>query len=776
MAQISFRILGNPASSGGYTPLISKGEPLEADKVEIPYPNYTTDGECYGIKIYPDVVSYALYTNPIKVTSFDGNRSAALNIYLYIPKGYIVTFDGQEVSPKRILDRLSEEFYTQFMTKKGGATSATWNYKTQAIEDFSESKSLFVNIINDYILQEKKQRSLVMSGHTNANVIVGSNNNIALLMLDPYYEQLSSYDRLIIIENGESNNDTVSLAIPRPKTYEVYVNSCYFCQIKSDTQAITTNYQPMYSYKIAENYSFTLQDVKKGMFAERVKIDDINETVNCSVPEKDKVTEWIVIINVDGKPAEPAFKEQLYRTMYRENSGTTKRIESDKIKLIGAEIEKKWVFKGIKQEGYEVAISNDNLKRETILSYTKKDVIPKTPVQIKPTQGGGSTISKIQKNESSTIKFSLNDKDNEYSESDFSGTKLTVKSENHDIIISFYLKSNVKKGIHIFEDDVEVEHYIADKIFNNRIHVKSKNFTFECNIDRKGREIRLTPEELPFFKRLRKKWWFKMLIILLLCVISGGIGFYVNNILLQNKRESIGISDFNVQSKGYILNGKVYKDDDTSLGYILESNIYRTQNTDDEIVGVYNHEYKVLTLGNPKTKISQDVIQPGTSVQPTVPGTAQPNVTNPSQPEQLSPEQSKKLQTESTAWMSKIKDGTITFDEIEQCRQWANENSTAPQVSIIKTCCDKISKVKDFILSIQLNTQYKVVKNNASALNNECFQEQYKDYLRPYRVILQKFIPTTNVTKESIDNLIYNIGLINENQGISSFNQINNPK
>ena len=36
MAQISFRILGNPASSGGYTPLISIGEPLEADKVEIP--------------------------------------------------------------------------------------------------------------------------------------------------------------------------------------------------------------------------------------------------------------------------------------------------------------------------------------------------------------------------------------------------------------------------------------------------------------------------------------------------------------------------------------------------------------------------------------------------------------------------------------------------------------------------------------------------------------------------------------------------------------------
>ena len=146
MAQISFRILGNPASSGGYTPLISKGEPLEADKVEIPYPNYTTDGECYGIKLYQDVVSYALYTNPVKVTSFDGNRSAALNIYLYIPMGYIVTFEGEVVSPKHILDRLSEEFYTQFMTMKGGAGSATWSYKTQNIEDFSESKSLMILI------------------------------------------------------------------------------------------------------------------------------------------------------------------------------------------------------------------------------------------------------------------------------------------------------------------------------------------------------------------------------------------------------------------------------------------------------------------------------------------------------------------------------------------------------------------------------------------------------------------------------------------------------
>lgn len=774
MAQISFRILGNPASFGGYTPLISKGEPLEADKIEIPYPSYTTDSECYGLKIYQDVVSYALYTNPIKVTSFDGNRSAALNIYIYIPKGYIVSFEGKEVSPKHILDRLSEEFYTQFMTMKGGTGSAIWSYKTQTIEDFSESKTLFVDIINEYTLQEKKQKYIVMSGPANAyaNVIVGSKNIIEQLMLDPHYEQLSSYDRLIIVENGESNIDTLSLTVPRPKTYKVYVNNSFIGQIKSDSQTITTDYQPSESYKIAENYSFTLQDVKEGNFANKVKIDDVNEIIYCYVTEKDKEFEWSVIIRIDGKPADLAFKEQLYRKIYLESSGATKWIVSDRFKLVGAEINKKWNFRNLEQNGYDVHYNMDESKRTIFLSYTKKVEVSTASVQLKPTQGSGTAVSKISKKEYAIIRFSINDEDDEYLQTDFDGTKLIIESGNQKIIISLYLKLSNKKSIHTFEDNVEVEPFIADKILNNRMQVKSKKFTYKCRINHKEKVIQLIPEELSFFNRPKVEWWTKKLIIFLLCVISGGIGFYANSILLQNERESIEISEFNAQSKGYILKDEVYMDNGTLLGYILESNIYRTPNTVDEIIGVYNHKDKVLTVKNPKAEIAQNVTQPGTSVQPDAPSTGQPTVTNPPQSEQSKDIQ--KLNNELNTWMKKIKEGTITFDEIEQCQQWANENSTASQVSIIKTCCDKIKKVKDFILSITLNTSYETIKDEASALNSECFQEPYKAYLKHYRIILQKFIPTTNVTKDSIEELIYNVGLKNQEQGISSFNQINN--
>lgn len=779
MAQISFRILGNPASSGGYTPLISKGEPLEADKVEIPYPNYTTDGECYGIKLYQDVVSYALYTNPVKVTSFDGNRSAALNIYLYIPMGYIVTFEGEVVSPKHILDRLSEEFYTQFMTMKGGAGSATWSYKTQNIEDFSESKSLFVKIINEYTLQEKKQKYIVMNGPTEAyaNVIVDSENNIAQLMLDPNYEQLSSYDRLFIVGNGETNSDTLSLTVPRPKIYKIYVNNSFVGQIKSDLQTITTNYQPTYNYKTAENYSFTLQDIRGGKFADRVTIDDINEVVNCIVIEKDKVVEWSVIIHVDGKPADPAFKEQLYKTIYLESSGAIKHIASDRIKLVGAEISKNWGFKNQEQNGYNVLFEKDESKRIILLSYTKKVVAPITSAQPKPIQRGGTNTTRVQKNEYSIIKFSLDDKNNEYSESDFRGTKLIIEKGTQNIIIPFYLKPYKKKGIHIFEDDVEVEHFIADKIFNNRIYVKSKNFTYECNIDRKGREIYLIPEKLPFFTRLKKKWWFKMVIILLLCIISGGVGSYVNNMLLENKKETIEISDFNAKFKGYILNGQVFMNDGKPLGYILESNIYRSTNVNDEILGVYNHEGKMLTIGNPKSKSVQSEQQPSTQKEPDTPSTDPISETNPSQPEvpvtpAPSGQDSQKLKNESIAWLNKIKKGTIQFDEIGQCSDWANQNPTAPKASQIKSYCVKINKVKEFILSITCNSEYEDVKNRAFTLNSECYNVEPRKDLRPYRVILQKFIPTQTVTKESIDALIYNIGSKNEKNDITSFSHI----
>lgn len=757
MAQISFRILGNPASSGGYTPLISKGEPLEADKVEIPYPNYTTDGECYGIKLYQDVVSYALYTNPVKVTSFDGNRSAALNIYLYIPMGYIVTFEGEVVSPKHILDRLSEEFYTQFMTMKGGAGSATWSYKTQNIEDFSESKSLFVKIINEYTLQEKRQKHIVMNGPTEAyaNVIVDSENNIAQLMLDPYYEQLSLFDRLFIVGNGETNSDTLSLTVPRPKIYEIYVNNSFVGQIKSDLQTITTNYKPTYNYKTAENYSFTLQDIRGGKFADRVTIDDINEVVNCIVKEKDKVVEWSVIIHVDGKPAESAFKEQLYKTLYLESSGATKYIESDRIKLVGAEISKKWKLKNQEQNGYNVLVEKDESKRIISLSYN---------------------TTRVQKNEYSIIKFSLDDKNNEYSESDFRGTKLIIKQGTQNIIIPFYLKPYKKKGIHIFEDDVEVEHFIADKIFNNSIYVKSKNFTYECNIDRKGREIYLIPEKLPFFTRLKKTWGFKMVIILLLCIISGGVGFYVNNMLLQNKKETIEISDSNKKYKGYILNGQVFSNDGEPLGYILESNIYRSTNVNDEILGVYNHVGKMLTKGNPKSKSVQNEPQHSTQRKPNTPITDPISETNPSQPEvpvtsAPSGQNSQQLTNESEDWLKKIKDGTIQFDEIGQCTVWANNNPTAPNASLINSYCVKINKVKEFILSIKCNSEYTEVTNKASDLNDEC-KVYPMENLRPYRIILQYFIPAIVKNRDAIENNILIVGQKNEKKEITSFTQL----
>lgn len=776
MAQISFRILGNPASSGGYTPLISKGEPLEADKVEIPYPNYTTDGECYGIKLYQDVISYALYTNPVKVTSFDGNRSAALNIYLYIPMGYIVTFEGEVVSPKHILDRLSEEFYTQFMTMKGGAGSATWSYKTQNIEDFSESKSLFVKIINEYTLQEKKQKYIVMNGPTEAyaNVIVDSENNIAQLMLDPNYEQLSSYDRLFIVRNGETNSDTLSLTVPRPKIYKIYVNNSFVGQIKSDLQTITTNYQPTYNYKTAENYSFTLQDIRGGKFADRVTIDDINEVVNCIVIEKDKVVEWSVIIHVDGKPADPAFKEQLYKTIYLESSGAIKHIASDRIKLVGAEISKNWGFKNQEQNGYNVLFEKDESKRIILLSYTKKVVAPITSAQPKPIQGGGTNTTRVQKNEYSIIKFSLDDKNNEYSESDFRGTKLIIEKGTQNIIIPFYLKPYKKKGIHIFEDDVEVEHFIADKIFNNRIYVKSKNFTYECNIDRKGREIYLIPEKLPFFTRLKKTWWFKMVIILLLCIISGGVGFYVNNMLLQNKKETIEISDFNAKFKGYILNGQVFMNDGKPLGYILESNIYRSTNVNDEILGVYNHEGKMLTIGNPKSKSVQNEPQPSTQREPDTPSTDPTSLNSSSHPEKPvtsapSGQDSQKLKNESIAWLNKIKDGTIKFDEIGQCTDWANNNSAAPNVTTIKNYCSKIQAVKDFLLSINLNSSTSEIIEKAKELNGQC----PGDNLKKYRIILQKFYlrETGETDEQYMEKISKRIFSVTETE-ITSFTQL----
>ncbi len=769
MAQISFRILGNPTSSGGYTPLISKGEPLEADKVEIPYPSYTTDSECYGLKIYQDVVSYALYTNPVSITSFDGNRGAALNIYIYIPKGYVATYEGNEASPKQILDRLNEEFYTQFMTMKGGVGSATWSYKTQTIEEFSESKALFVDIINEYTLQEKKQKNVVMNGSIGdyANVVVGSRNNIEKLMLDPYYVQLSSYDRLIIVENGETNVDTLPLVIPRPKIYKLYINNNFSGrQIKSDSETITTEYKSPNSYKIADNYSFTLREVKEGKFAEKVRIDDINETVHCIVPEKDKVTEWSLVIKVDGKLAEQAFKEKLYNTIQVYISGNIKRIESGKIIFVGAEIEKQCIIRNKEQDGYVVAECRDSSNKTITLAYTKKVVPQKTLVHTTSYNDDCSTLPKIAKETNSKIKISLLDKVNEYSESDFKGTKIIITHGKQTVIIPFCLKSSEDVGSRLFEDTINIEPFIADKILNNIIAVKSKNFTFGFKKVPKKNIVELSPKKLSFTNRVRKKWWFKALMIFVLCLISGAMGFYAHIQLLHHKKEAIIIKDYKLFD-GYLLNGKVYKNDGSIIGHMLESNIYRNENTDEEIYGVYNHGKKVLTIGTGES-------QRGTQSEKTEEHqttSRSENTTSTTPPDQTDLQ----LQAKSTEWLNKIKSGTIEFDEIDQCIQWTTKNPNAPNAGLIKSYCDKINRVKDFILSITCNSEYDDVINRAFKLNSECYIEPRED-LRPYRTILQKFIPTNDVTKESIEQQIYKICSENDNNHIISFSYINNLK
>ena len=248
-----------------------------------------------------------------------------------------------------------------------------------------------------------------------------------------------------------------------------------------------------------------------------------------------------------------------------------------------------------------------------------------------------------------------------------------------------------------------------------------------------------------------------MFIILLMCLLSGVTGFLANNILMKYKKENIKISEFNATHNGYIQNGKVYKNNGKLFGYILKSNIYRGNNPDDEIIGVYDNKDKVLTIGNPATETIQTTQQPDTQVEPDVPSNNLPN------PQALA--------EKSAEWMKKIKDGTIGFDEIEECINWATQNPNAPDATKIKTYCSKINSVKEFLLSISMNSPINDVIDGAKSLNSSCSGSD----LTQYRIILQKFYlwgknETEEQYNDKINRRIYDI----TESTITTFEQIKN--
>ena len=379
-------------------------------------------------------------------------------------------------------------------------------------------------------------------------------------------------------------------------------------------------------------------------------------------------------------------------------------------------------------------------------------------------------MSKIVKKDYSIVKFSLNDENNEYSQSDFEGTKLIIEIGNQNIIIPFYL--NKGKDNYLFEDVVDVEHFIADKIFNSPIRVKSKSFTFEYKVDRKGETIQLFPKKLPFLNRLKKKRRFKTLITVLLCIISGGMGFYVSNILSHDKKETIQIKDFNSYTEGYLLNGKVYKKDGSIVGYILESNIYRNQNANDEILGIYNHDDRVLTLENTNKNVVQGGTQSDASEKSEIAETKQEVETEPDATQESTTLKSEGDRLEKVAkdWLEKIKDASIKFDEIETCKEWADKNPSAPNAEKIADYCNKIGMVREFLQSLANKGTVDIIKK-AKDLNGKC----QGDDLKQYRVILQKYYlqkedETDDQYKERINKLI----IETQDKKISSFDQIKN--
>ena len=227
MSSISLRIGGNKMSNEGFRVLVNIGSPSPDIKDMMVIAGLVENEYYFFIRHEADQIVYTVQKSRIR--SYGAARDGRLMMAIGVPKGFEV--DG--ASPYDVLMDVYNTFISRYTTDSLGGTQ---------FSNVDADPTVFQEILDRYSLVPAKNRYLLMGPDraSKAFVLLPSARQIADLMRDSQYMEFQPYGEIIVAQEGSMNYPKLTISVPRPVHYKVYVNNTLAkTEITSLTEAYT---------------------------------------------------------------------------------------------------------------------------------------------------------------------------------------------------------------------------------------------------------------------------------------------------------------------------------------------------------------------------------------------------------------------------------------------------------------------------------------------------------------------------------------------------------
>lgn len=386
--EITLLICGTQEGNAGFSELLIVGNTPLA-KEDVTYPNqFAASDYCINVCHTNDYIKYTLLCNPSIIKSVGASRGGRLSFSLTIKRGYRLFGDK---TPFDLLNAIMKEFMGRNMSLSidGAYTFKAGMYDPQP---FKQIISIYADC-----LQENK-RYILMSGDSNAHMVIPNEADIRNFLEDTQYEKLASYNSIWIGTKGFMEG-AMNLDIPRPQEFTVLVNGVKKGIIRNSERFEQTIKAP----KPTLNdfcLEFTLEDLRKKVISNpslKYVVDDTLEVIKFTVEFVQKEFQRTIEFDFSDLSEDNInnVKESLrliHATSTFEAVKALKEIHVDQynkaiVTFTGDEIELDWTIEGDKNYLYTFSNNSSHVLQATSYATVKRKfkgiVFTNVPVELR---------------------------------------------------------------------------------------------------------------------------------------------------------------------------------------------------------------------------------------------------------------------------------------------------------------------------------------------------------------------------------------------------------
>ena len=311
------------------------------------------------------------------VKPMDGQRGGQLSIGMTIPTNARIK-DGK--SPYTLLMEIYHKFKNEYMMPSDD------NY--YRFTDKEVRREVFEEIIKKYPIEETVSRPSPMKGATVRQLRVPE-NKIEGFFRDTQYQEFIGYKEIEVTTKGK--NDFPDLSIPRPKSYQIWVDGeakNVFLQLADDDYLVHKSDSDDFRYdslkitlrelQLAENYTMT----KGGTSA---VLDEARERIVCKLKPIQKMYQKEVRYDLNSDDEAVAFAKK--------NMGKVLKIEVDGAPWVEQRIKSSEARRAVNNDGITITPSEVGGFKFSIKSATIRDnkLVVVVGAYKKSKKGGGTT-------------------------------------------------------------------------------------------------------------------------------------------------------------------------------------------------------------------------------------------------------------------------------------------------------------------------------------------------------------------------------------------------